>query len=730
MAGKSYGGYDPTDEKAMEKAVKANPPKAKLPNPPGPKKKAGSPKKGTSTPKKSTAPKKGSGGGGGASKNWWNVLFGGRGRYVTSGNGYKNRPSGVRYELGYHTGVDFGARQGIKNNDPIYFPAKSGVVTDVSTGGPLGKTVVVRMNNGHYVSFSHMSNIAVASGQRVTAGTRIGRVGSSGTNSSGPHLHIEVRTPSSGGRWGRGNFVDPVSFFRGQGGVKAGDPAAGGGGTSGGGGGGGGGGSWGGDAAGKMASYLMSKGLSAEGAAAVVGNLKVEAPGLNPATVGDGGHSYGLAQWNTAGGRRAAFESYMKSKGHKLSDWKGQLDYVMVELKRDYPGLHKSLVKGGDAGSLAVRFMQEYERPADSASNGPNARARSKAAAGVYKTYNPGASPSGDDGGSYTYGTDSDGNPTVTYTNSTSGGGGGGGGGGGTGFSKKKFYADLESNFGDIDTLLAMDKEARKELGGKSLKWAIDEMVRKKIVDPSIALTYLNKTAWFKKYSPDITKKLVMEESKPELAATEQDQRRASIEAGINAAGVQLSPEDIQKITRDAWVYSWTPEQVDRAIARASSVALSGGDYAAQTEELYAYADDFGIDLSEPMQRQWQQDFLSKKGAEAVKTLIRQQAAARYPVFAERLDSGQSLRSVTDAYFQKAAELLEVDPNSIDWNDPLFAGGKAFVTTDQNGQQTQRALAEFEKNVRQDSRWVNTNNAREELTNGAYGLLQRFGMVG
>ena len=49
-----------------------------------------------------------------------------------------------------------------------------------------------------------MSSYAVAAGQRVEKGQKIGAVGSTG-NSTGPHLHFEVLI--------NGQAVDPMQFF-------------------------------------------------------------------------------------------------------------------------------------------------------------------------------------------------------------------------------------------------------------------------------------------------------------------------------------------------------------------------------------------------------------------------------------------------------------------------------------------------------------------------------------
>jgi murein DD-endopeptidase MepM/ murein hydrolase activator NlpD len=53
----------------------------------------------------------------------------------------------------------------------------------------------------------------VKSGQSVGGGQRIGRSGSTG-NSTGPHLHFEVRTGP-----GFGTDIDPVAYLR-AGGVR------------------------------------------------------------------------------------------------------------------------------------------------------------------------------------------------------------------------------------------------------------------------------------------------------------------------------------------------------------------------------------------------------------------------------------------------------------------------------------------------------------------------------
>jgi murein DD-endopeptidase MepM/ murein hydrolase activator NlpD len=87
-----------------------------------------------------------------------------------------------------HPGIDISAYvgQGV-------FAADSGVVVYAgwSTTG-YGNLVVIDHNNGYSTRYGHLSDIYVSCGQAVGKGTAIGAAGSTG-NSTGPHLHFEVR---------------------------------------------------------------------------------------------------------------------------------------------------------------------------------------------------------------------------------------------------------------------------------------------------------------------------------------------------------------------------------------------------------------------------------------------------------------------------------------------------------------------------------------------------------
>lgn len=79
--------------------------------------------------------------------------------------------------------------------------------------GAYGYEVVIRHSDGKYSQYAHLSALHVRAGQSVSGGQRIARSGSTG-NSTGPHLHFEIRTGP-----GYGSDVDPLAYLR-AGGVR------------------------------------------------------------------------------------------------------------------------------------------------------------------------------------------------------------------------------------------------------------------------------------------------------------------------------------------------------------------------------------------------------------------------------------------------------------------------------------------------------------------------------
>ncbi|CAL9551679.1 hypothetical protein SUDANB58_04460 [Streptomyces sp. enrichment culture] len=110
------------------------------------------------------------------------------------------------WSSGSHTGVDFHAASGTSVH-----AVGAGTVVAAGWGGAYGNQVVIKMHDGTYTQYAHLSSIGVSVGQTVAPGQRIGLSGATG-NVTGPHLHFEARTSPE-----YGSDIDPVAYLRAHG---------------------------------------------------------------------------------------------------------------------------------------------------------------------------------------------------------------------------------------------------------------------------------------------------------------------------------------------------------------------------------------------------------------------------------------------------------------------------------------------------------------------------------
>lgn len=128
---------------------------------------------------------------------------------------------------------------------------------------------------------------------------------------------------------------------------------------------------------------LIAVGMTHIGACAMLGNFQAESA-LKANNVQDGygytdygyteavdagaldfldGIGYGLYQL-TYGPRKAGYLAYARSKGASIGSEATQVEYAVIELKKDYPGLWKYLCSTTDLYTATARVCKEFERPA------------------------------------------------------------------------------------------------------------------------------------------------------------------------------------------------------------------------------------------------------------------------------------------------------------------------------------------------------------------------------
>lgn len=98
-----------------------------------------------------------------------------------------------------HTGVDLAIELGTS-----IYPIASGTVTFAGRNGSYGNKVAIDHGDGIESWYAHCNTLNVSVGDVVTTDTCIATVGSTG-NSTGPHLHLEIRI--------NGSAVNPQNYL-------------------------------------------------------------------------------------------------------------------------------------------------------------------------------------------------------------------------------------------------------------------------------------------------------------------------------------------------------------------------------------------------------------------------------------------------------------------------------------------------------------------------------------
>jgi hypothetical protein len=259
--------------------------------------------------------------------------------------------------------------------------------------------------------------------------------------------------------------------------------------------------------------------------------------------------------------------------------------------------------------------------------------------------------------------------------------------------------------------------------------------------------TMINDTDWYRLNGATVAQKLLDRIKGGENAYREgvnefrQTASKVATDLGLDASDPAVSTY-ISALGENAYLHNWTPAQLEGVITSNTEIVkkIKGGLYSAQASDIADYANTMGGVVSAGDMTNYTQRLMGltdqkgvrvRSSVDDIKAEIRKNTATKYGVFADQINAGVSLWDLTSNYRQKAADLLEVDPDTIKWDDPLFKDGKIFQSVDPKDPSkiVARPLWEADKMIRGDERWQYTKNANDQYDKYSYSILQKFGMV-
>jgi hypothetical protein len=259
--------------------------------------------------------------------------------------------------------------------------------------------------------------------------------------------------------------------------------------------------------------------------------------------------------------------------------------------------------------------------------------------------------------------------------------------------------------------------------------------------DPTNFFNQLKKTDWYVKYQGQGLLAADAEYINNPQYLHDLSTRTSLIKQAAVAGGHQLS-DAVAKDLAIGSLYtafdanSWQAYQqttLPRAIAESVShynVPITGGAAFSNQQNLKSYAQDMG--MGNTYSDNWYSDAANaindpnkQVDLNAYRKQILDHAMSTYAGYGDLLAKGMTVRQIADPYVQTMAKTLEIDPETIDYSkdktiqQALGAGGNSQPIP----------MWQYQQQLRQDPRWGQTDNAREEVNGIAHGILRDFGVM-
>ena len=223
------------------------------------------------------------------------------------------------------------------------------------------------------------------------------------------------------------------------------------------------------------------------------------------------------------------------------------------------------------------------------------------------------------------------------------------------------------------------------------------------------------------------------EQNNTNLYGEARDELRRKIEYTSRQKGLELNPTVLDELTDLAQFNNFDQYEIDGAIAdNVMDLVESGGQASGKAgnvqTELTLWANKNGLNLSNAdMAAYVESGAFGGTDLESIKQNIRDTyMAGSYPAWSERIGAGADPYDISLPYRKQMSDLLEIDIESISFNDEMLNKGLQGVGAD--GKPSMVPLYEYKKMLREDPRWDKTENALKEYTTAGTNILQMFGL--
>lgn len=247
--------------------------------------------------------------------------------------------------------------------------------------------------------------------------------------------------------------------------------------------------------------------------------------------------------------------------------------------------------------------------------------------------------------------------------------------------------------------------------------------------DETAALDAYFKSNYYLKLGKTAASRFQLSKNQPEVYAADLAAYTSNQKNRLFKLGVRVDDAELNDLLKKAYEGNLTDSQLDASIALSNSFGGKfGGTILEQIQSIKNLARSYGLSYTDAKYNQWGADLFGNRTTDAeIEELIKAESASRYPAFADQIAKGVTLDALSSAYKSSMATILEIDPDSIGYNDTTLMKALQYIGPD--GKPATKPLWQFESDLRSDPRWQFTNNARDSIDSLQYKVMKDWGLM-
>lgn len=279
---------------------------------------------------------------------------------------------------------------------------------------------------------------------------------------------------------------------------------------------------------------------------------------------------------------------------------------------------------------------------------------------------------------------------------------------------------ELAAQYGYAEAFFNIDPE---------LKSLLDQAVKGQWTADKFKAKFMASN-WYRNHSAAARSWSELNARSPAEAQDQINKKTLVISQMAKQLGVQIDDKRIRDLATWSLQFGWDDTQLRASVGSEWKYTQNPAGQAATTEDqIRQIAGDYGVTVSDGDMAKYTMGILRGDYTQDNYTdFVRDLARSKYPGMRSYIDQGFSVRQVASPYTQSYAQILEVDPSSVNLQDPHIQRALQGTPDPKTGQATMQSVYDFERTLRQDPRWQYTKNAHDSLTSVADGVLRDFGL--